>query len=446
MMNRNMKNDIDTRLSYITMSDTFEDKILSKKIAFSRKPKRRYAIVAATILCITLSVTVLAATLPSFRKLLSIVSPQISDNLQPVETFSESNGIKMEVVAAMNDDEMAVVYLTLQDLTSDRIDENVDLYNYNIEGASGFTHEIVDYDATTRTATIRMMATGSQNLNGKQVNLRISSFLNGSKNFDNFNTNVNLAEVSSAANTIQLNMSRIPGGGGDMYNDLQAKGSIDILKPDEMNIVLPNIGFAYISNIGFINDNLHVQVKWTKKEVEKPNIDDHGSFSLIATDNKTIYPTNVDFGVDEYGNAKYGNGYSEYIFDVSPQMVSGYSLIGEHFATNGSYIEGDWQSSFTVNAIKSSKKVDCDIDINGTKIKGVCLSPLGITLFAEGKKPDDTDIKVTVPTTKNREYNFSKFFNSSNDNQLVIKYVPSEPLDIKNMDKIYVNDFVVDLR
>lgn len=443
-MNRNMKNDIDARLSSITVSDTFADKIQSNKITFSKKPKR-LVITVAVILCITLSTTVVAANLPSFHKLLSIVSPQIFDNLRPVEISTESNGIKMEVVAAMNDDEMAVVYLTMQDLTSDRIDKNIDLYNYNITGASEFTHEIVDYDTTTKTATIRMTATGGQDFNGKKINLSISSFLTGNKKFDKFNTNVNLADVLPAVKTTQLNMSRIPGGGGDMFNDLQAKGKIDILKPDEMNIALPEIGFAYISNIGFIDDKLHVQVKWTKKEAENSNIDDHGSFSLITTDNKTIYPTNVNFGADEYGNTKYGNEYSEYIFDVSPQMVSDYSLVGEHFETNENYIEGDWQASFTIEAVKSTKKADCNINIDGITIKSVCLSPLGITLFAEGKKADDTNIEVSVPSINDKEQNFSKFFNSGYNQQLVIKYVSSEPLDIENIKTIYVNGVVVNL-
>ncbi|WP_010250783.1 hypothetical protein [Acetivibrio cellulolyticus] len=344
----------------------------------------------------------------------------------------------------MNDDEISVVYLTMQDLISNRINENIDLYNYNITGANGFTHKIVDYNATTKTATIRMMATGGQDLNNKEINLSISSFLTGSNKFGKFDANVNLAEVSSDVNTIHLNMLQIPGGGGDNFDNLKEKRIVDILKPDETNIKLPNISFAYISNIGFIDDKLHVQVKWTKKETEKANIDDHGTFLLIS-DKKTIYPTNIEFGIDEDGNSKYGNGYSEYIFDVNKQMVSCYSLVAENFATNSNYIEGNWQVSFSVKAVNSSKKVDCDINIDGIKIKSVCLSPLGITLFIEGKKADDTDIEVTVPSIKNRNQNFSKFFDSNHNNQHIIKCVPIEPFDIENIDVIYVNGFPVNL-
>lgn len=437
-MNSSIRNAIDNRLSSITVSDTFEEKILSNKITISHKKRKNLAIIVAAILYVTLSVTVVAVTLSSFDKLTPIVNPQTIDNLQPVELYTESNGIKMEVVASMNDNEMAVVYLTMQDLISNRINESIDLYDYNITGLNIFTHELVDYDETTKTATIRMLAAGGRDLNDKEINLRISSFLTGSKTFEKFDTKVNLVDVSSDVDTIDLNMLQIPGGGGDKFDDLKEKRIVNILKTDEMNIELPNISFAYISNIGFIDDKLHVQVKWTKKETEKANIDDHGTFSLIAN-NKTIIPTNIEFSVDEYGNTKYGNGYSEYIFDVSRQMVSSYSLVADHFETNNNYIEGDWQISFNIKTVNTPKKVDCDINIDNIRIKSVSLSPLGITLFAEGKKSDNTDIEVTVASI---EQNFSRFFYSSY-NQHIIKYIPVEPLNIKNIDVIYINDFAI---
>jgi hypothetical protein len=45
----------------------------------------------------------------------------------------------MSVIAAMNDDDTAVIYLALQDLTEDRIDRSVDLYDYFVRGANVFT-------------------------------------------------------------------------------------------------------------------------------------------------------------------------------------------------------------------------------------------------------------------------------------------------------------------
>lgn len=101
--------------------------------------------------------------------------------LQPIGVISEDNGIKMEVVAAMNDDEMVVVYSTMQDLIDDRIDETLDIYDHFFSGARKFNIQVVDYDESTKTATLRMQANGGKKLSGKKVRFRIDSFLSDKK-------------------------------------------------------------------------------------------------------------------------------------------------------------------------------------------------------------------------------------------------------------------------
>jgi hypothetical protein len=105
-----------------------------------------------------------------------VLSPELAQLLQPVALVSESNGIKMEVVAAMNDDDTAVAYLTMQDLSGDRIKGSIDLYHYSISEGSMFTHEMIAYDEKTKTATIRLLANGGSKLNGEKITLRIDSF------------------------------------------------------------------------------------------------------------------------------------------------------------------------------------------------------------------------------------------------------------------------------
>jgi len=39
-----------------------------------------------------------------------MVAPEITQFLQPIEMISKSNDIKMKVIAAMNDEDTAVVY------------------------------------------------------------------------------------------------------------------------------------------------------------------------------------------------------------------------------------------------------------------------------------------------------------------------------------------------
>ena len=98
--------------------------------------KRAVPAALAICLCLMLSVGAMAATIPSFNNLLSMLVLIIALLLQPIEIACEDNGIKMEVVGAMNDDEMAVIYITMKDLVGDRIDETLDIYDYRLTGTS----------------------------------------------------------------------------------------------------------------------------------------------------------------------------------------------------------------------------------------------------------------------------------------------------------------------
>lgn len=416
-----------------------EEPNLPKERSFAPLKRLSPAVIAAVLVVCLAVTTALAVAVSNFIKLSSIVSPQTAEHLQPIEISTEYNGIKIEVIAALNDDEMAIVYLAVQDLTDNRIDKYIHLYNYDISGASGFTHEVVDYDETTKTAIIRMTATGGQDLNGKNVSLSVSSFLTGRKELDNFDTNINLEDITPAANTIKhdIRQSGSSSGGNDaLFETMHAQGETDILALDEMNITLPNVGFAYISNIGIIDDKLHVQVKWTKKGFEVANMDDHGSFALVDNNNKTLLPIGIGFVKDDYY-------YSEFIFDIAPQTLANYKLVGEYFTTNGDYIEGDWKVDFKISSVKSTIKADCNIDIDGIKISNVSISPLGITLFVNGKKVDNSDVEISIPTLGSVGEKFSKFTDFSYNKKFVIKYISSEPLDIENIKTIYINDIAV---
>ena len=135
------------------------NKKLEQKSSIINK-KKPLRIAMLTCACLMLSVGVLAATVRSFNRIGSKVSPEIAPILQPIEMISEDNGIKMEVVAAYNDNEMAVIYLTMQDLTEDRIDESLNLYNYTLSEGALFNSQIIDYDEETKTATLRIQANG----------------------------------------------------------------------------------------------------------------------------------------------------------------------------------------------------------------------------------------------------------------------------------------------
>ena len=113
------------------------------------------------------SIRAMAATI-QFKNLLPIAGSDLMLLLQPIEVACEDNGIKMEVIGAMNDDEMAVIYITMKDLEGDRIDKTLDIYNYRLTGTHISNCQIVHFDEATKTATLRMQANGEEKLNGKR--------------------------------------------------------------------------------------------------------------------------------------------------------------------------------------------------------------------------------------------------------------------------------------
>ena len=138
----------------------------------------------ATCLCLFLALPVAAST-PTFQKLVYLISSEMIDALQPINLVSEDNDIRLEVLGALNDEEQVVIYLTLQDLNGDILDETLDIYNYTLDGVSILNIQTIDYNKETKTATLRLQGNGGKHLNGKSIRFGIQSFLTNKKFYDN---------------------------------------------------------------------------------------------------------------------------------------------------------------------------------------------------------------------------------------------------------------------
>ena len=93
------------------------------KIIF-RKP----IIIVAMIMLLVLTATpVFAAKVPAVYELMYLVSPTVAQFFMPVQKFCENNGIKIEVVSSYIHNDTAEIYITMQDLIGERVDETTDL-------------------------------------------------------------------------------------------------------------------------------------------------------------------------------------------------------------------------------------------------------------------------------------------------------------------------------
>ncbi|MDE7198950.1 MAG: DUF4179 domain-containing protein, partial [Lachnospiraceae bacterium] len=137
-----------------------ERKILEAKsftVKNRRKSLRRAASwAAAVLLCFTLSISALAAAVDPVYQILFNISPKAAQTLKPVNLSCEDQGIRMEVISAAIYENEAVVYLSLQDLTDNRIDESTDLfdsYRINRPVASAASCTFISIDEETAKAT-----------------------------------------------------------------------------------------------------------------------------------------------------------------------------------------------------------------------------------------------------------------------------------------------------
>lgn len=419
-----------------------ERKIKKQKSPMSYK---KVASVAIVCICLMVSVGVMAGTIPSFNNILSIISPDIALLIQPIEVSCEDNGIKMEVLGAMNDDEMAVIYITMKDLVGDRINETLDIYDYNLTGTHISTCQMVHYDETTKTATLRMQANGGEKLNGKKASFKVESFLSNKLTFDEVETGINLLEINKSKDlqTIPLDMdNNISGGSGELFEKFKSQGIIGVLKPDQTKITLPEIDFMYISNIGYIDGRLHIQTKWVGD-----GIDDHGYFYFAdSSGNKIdIDSVNVYFGIDESGDTQWGRDYVEYIFNVDNINLNDLRLMG-YFVTNGNYVTGNWKTTFKMQSVGEEKETNCNINIDDINVNTIKASPLGITLVGSGYIDESTSMPISVNMTDGSVQIFESGMCYSDNGEVKIKYIPSLPLDVSKIESVNINGVNIEVR
>jgi hypothetical protein len=299
-------------------------------------------IVAMLMVLVLTATPVLAANVTAIYKLMYFVSPTVAQFFMPVQKSCEDNGIKMEVVSTYFHDDTAEIYVTMQDLTGDRIDETTDLYDsYSINRPfdSSATCQRVGYDKTTKTATFLISITewGNKKIIGDKISFSVREFISGKQDYNEIPIDVDLASIDRTPLTKQVPAG---GGGGARYQEYfpNYESKAKVLVPSApMDFPVEGIDFT---GIGYVDGMLHIQTS----VVNNLTKDNHGYFFLIdKSGNKVQCIYNV------YFNEKLSNDNSvtsvEYVFDILQSELDQYSLYGT-FVTSGSFTEGNWKVTF----------------------------------------------------------------------------------------------------
>ena len=310
--------------------------------------RKRILVLVSICLCILLVTPALAANVDPIYQLMYMVSPSVAQLFMPVQKSVENNGIKMEVVSAYIHENMAEIYITMQDLTGNRIDSTTDLYDsYSINRPfdSSAHCELIGYEDDTKTATflITIDGWGNNNISGDKITFSVLEFLSHKKVYVDISLPIDLNDVSVTENTQTI--SAIIGGGGrdyESYIDFENDPIALITSSPMSKFTVEGIE---LTGIGYVNGKLHIQTA-IKDRLDNGN---HGYFYLKDDDGNVVDCSYNFYFPDQYSQLNRID-YCEYVFDISLDDLTEYTLYG-YFVTSGMKTEGNWRVTFPLEKL-----------------------------------------------------------------------------------------------
>ncbi|MDO5558488.1 MAG: hypothetical protein Q4F95_02700 [Oscillospiraceae bacterium] len=318
-----------------------------------KKRKKGYRLIkpaaafAAAVLCVSVTVPVLAAKYDPVYEAMYSIAPAAAQFFRPVNMSCEDNGIRMEVVSADVHDSTAQIYITMQDLTGDRIDSSVDLYDsYDINTPFDSTGNctIVNYDEDTKTATFLITVEHMHNkkIKGDKLTFSVGKFLSNKIVYEGTEIPYSLSDIESVSQTQEVDWTGCSGPEIERMFDGQLSGreKFTALIPYEPYADFPVQGIEF-TGMGYIDGRLHIQIM-IRDHLKNDN---HGYFYFTDSDG-IKQDESYDFSFVKYiGDERVD--YNEYVFDVSPEELSGYTLKC-NFWTCDTLTEGDWSVTFPI--------------------------------------------------------------------------------------------------
>ncbi|MBP3460458.1 MAG: hypothetical protein J6K58_14745 [Lachnospiraceae bacterium] len=402
-MNR-LKAHLDENLKEIKVNTELRDEILQQTV--NEKASRKYrrgrkgwlhsAGIAAGLLAFFLtSVTVAGAKVPMIQKWIHHLSPQLAAILYPIEESCEKEGIRLTVVAGVNDQRNGDIYFTIQDTEGEgRTAKKVDFMDSaGIDGSSITNVEFLSYDEESQTACYVLHESGERNFENSRNTFHIRSMMVNKEEFDWYDTCLDLADLAKpGADTASMDDYRYGGGSGaGMDSNIKP----EVLKPDVTEISLGDqIDFVTISNIGIVGDTLHIQTKWDT------SFDNHGELWLLAEGEEpgeyedAVSYDNYYFYTEADEQATGNNRFThhiEYVYHLDdPEALEDYHLWAR-MVKDGEIIDGSWEVSFVMGELdKITIKPDMEI------AEELQITPISVYVEGYGKDPEKCEISMRM--------------------------------------------------
>ena len=315
----------------------------------NRRWSRGIAWAAGFLLVINVSLPVLAGTFPTVYELMYLVSPAVAQFYQPVQLSDEYDGIRMEVVAAYIHKETAEIYITLQDLEGDRLDETTDLYDsYSIHmpySAIGNCRKVgYDPESGILTYLITVTQENGRKIEGEKLTFSVGGYLGQKQEYENIEIPIDLTQVTDA----QCQYVDSPANGGTMTGHsglvTDVSGTYPVLVPQLADPDFPIEGVK-LTGIGYVEGKLHIQYAVE----DSLNNDNHGSFFLQNEAGEMLQEAG---SISFYeGSGKKRMDYRDSVFLIPQGELQDYRLYGDFVISEG-FHEGNWQVTFPIKSME----------------------------------------------------------------------------------------------
>lgn len=448
---------IDTELAHVTLSAEQKQAILAqcRPSVTVRRPKtvlfKRAIAVAAAVAVFTVGGVGVLAQNPGLAQKLELLGDHTLSMLQPINLVSMDDGIRMEVLAALNDRETAAIYLTLQDTTGQgRITEDMDLRHIQVSGATFSSAQVIDFDEVSNTATICLTGEDGQ-LANRKISVTLRTFLTGWT----YETDAGPADCDIS----YLDLLGLPAPTLDSDPQIHGysavgeeslipdadQGDLDVLVPAKEGIPLPGAPWAQITAAGIVDGKLHIQLLHDNQ--------------LGLYNDVTFYLTDRDGNELTLPNAVAERGrqekiaphwtvsrLQEHIFELPPEIDPADLRLHYDLGAYSTLHKGTWSVAFTLEDAAEAITIPCPMEFPGWDMDTVEIGTLGITLYGHengGPVIEAPQIKLTLKD--GTTVSFWSSSTSCSGEQIVERDLYRLPLDLSQIAQLTINDVPVEL-
>ena len=419
------------------ISMRFQEKINTPKS--NKRPVKKLTVLLASAAVVVLALSGFA----NFDRIQQLFNEyfgsdiNISQYAQVIDKSCTDQGIRLDVLTALHDGDNTYLFVDLKDETGNRLSDDMFIDNWYMRGGrdiGGGNCRLMHYNPDTGVATLAVHAIGG--IPGKEAVFSLNSFFTGEVEVELTDETIQLSELLAEheGQFVKQDFSQGRAGG---YSQEFINAGIDFdeitdgLEVNAIHVTIPGYDRGYISNIGYRDGYLHVQMN---PDNEKGN--EMAYLSLVnrqtGEELSTFYTIQSGLNTGDDGDIISGDC-EESVFKIDRADLDNYSLHLNALYFNN-VITGDWEVSFEVPAPMTTVPVSADKTIVlGNKkctVKELTVSPLSVAMvfevgiMASGDVMRDGDITVTLIYQDGSSVllvnGISMYMEDDDDNSLVV--------------------------